>query len=122
MSNVAEKENKRLARHSRLRKKVVGTTQRPRLCVHRSARNLIAQIIDDSQNKVIFGMSTLGKQIKSKVSNGGNVKAATELGEMFAAEALKKGVKQVSFDRGGYLFHGRVKAFADGARKGGLEF
>ena len=72
--------------------------------------------------KVMIGMTTLGKEIRSKIKNGGNIDAASNLGEMFAKEAIKKGIKKVCFDRGGYLFHGRVKAFAEAARKAGMEF
>jgi len=84
--------------------------------------NLQAQIIDDAAGKVLVGKSTLAKDVKTKAKSGGNVNAATILGEVLAAEAVKKGIKKVAFDRGGYLYHGRVKAFADAARKGGLEF
>ena len=101
---------------------MTGTADRPRLCVHRSLSNFYAQVIDDNQGKVLLGMSTLGKNIVQKIKYGGNIKAASALGEVFAAEAQKKGITKVSFDRGGYLYHGRVKAFADGARKGGMEF
>ena len=115
-------EYKRMYRHKRIRKIVVGTSERPRLCVHRSLKNMHAQIVDDSAGKVLFGLSTLDKNLRSKIKQGGNVSAALILGEAFAVMAKKKGITKVSFDRGGYLYHGRVKAFADGARKGGLEF
>ena len=116
------KEVKRSYRHQRLRKKIQGTTDQPRLCVHRSLNNLQAQIIDDTQNKILFGVLTLDKVFRSKIKNGGNVKAADALGTIVAAKAQEKGIKKVCFDRGGYLYHGRVKAFAEAARKGGLEF
>ena len=92
------------------------------MCVHRSSNNLYVQIVDDMSGKVLFGMSTLTKDLRSKIKNGGNVGAASVLGEAFAAQAAKKGFKKVSFDRGGYMYHGRVKAFAEAARKGGMEF
>ena len=95
---------------------------RLRLCVHRSTNNFYAQIINDEEGKVLLGMSTLAKPLRSKVKTGGNTDAAAKLGEVFAAEAVKKGYKKVCFDRGGYPYHGRVKAFADAARQGGLEF
>lgn len=120
MLNV--KEQQRIFRHERIRKGLTGTTERPRLCLHRSLNNLQAQIIDDQAGKILIGKSTLAKDIKSKFKTGGNVNAASILGEAVAAEAIKKGIKQVSFDRGGYLYHGRVKAFAEAARKAGLEF
>lgn len=116
------KEIKRSFRHNRIRKDMAGNADRPRLCVHRSLNNLQAQIIDDASGKVIFGKSTLAKDIKSKLKTGGNIGAAAALGEYLAVEAVKKGIKKVTFDRGGYQYHGRVKAFAEGARKGGLEF
>lgn len=120
MSNI--KEVKRQFRHSRIRKSLTGTTERPRLCLSRSLNNLQAQIVDDTTGKVILGKSTLAKDVKSKIKTGGNQKAAEILGETFAAEAVKKGIKKVAFDRGGYLYHGRIKAFAEAARKAGLEF
>ncbi|MCC6758110.1 MAG: 50S ribosomal protein L18 [Candidatus Omnitrophica bacterium] len=110
------------ARHERVRKDVVGTPTRPRLCVHRSLNNLIAQIVDDSSRKVLFGVSTQSKDLRKKFKSGGNVEAASMLGEVVAQKAKKEGITKVSFDRGGYLYHGRVKAFAEAARKGGLEF
>ncbi len=122
MIKTSKKEVKRYYRHSRIRKKITGSTQRPRLCVHRSLKNFYAQLIDDSTGKTIVGMSTGAKDIKTKIKARGNKDAASSLGEAFAVAAVNKGVKQVSFDRGGYLYHGRVKAFAEAARKGGLEF
>jgi len=83
---------------------------------------LFAQVVDDSSGKILFGMSTLTKQLRDKVKDGGNVKAATLLGEAFALEAQKLGIKKVCFDRGGYKFHGRVQAFAQAVRKAGMEF
>src|ERR1044071_1835311 len=105
------KENKRIFRHQRIRKSVTGTTERPRLCLHRSLNNLQAQIIDDAAGKIIIGKSTLAKDVRAKAKQGGNISAASILGEALAAEALKKGIKKVAFDRGGYLYHGRIKAF-----------
>lgn len=116
------KVQKRIARHSRIRKKVLGLPHQPRLCVHRSLKNMQAQIVDDIKGKVLFGMSTLDKELRSKIKSGGNITAAALLGETFAQKAKAKGIKKVCFDRGGYLYHGRIKAFAEGARKGGLEF
>lgn len=116
------KEHKRIARHQRIRKDMAGTSERPRLCLHRSINNLAAQIIDDSSGKIIIGKSTLAKDVRSKIKTGGNVNAAGILGEALATEAKKKGITKVCFDRGGYLYHGRIKAFAEAARKAGLEF
>lgn len=122
MTNKSIKEIKRDFRHQRIRKKVSGTNERPRLCVHRSLKNFSAQLVDDQSGKVLFGVTTLCKDVRTKVSSGGNIAAAMKLGEMFAALAKEKGVTQVRFDRGGYLYHGRVKAFAEAVRNGGLEF
>ena len=118
----ALKEIRRISRHQRIRKDVAGTTLRPRLCVHRSSNQFQAQVIDDVAGKILFGLSTLSKDLRKKIKNGGNVAAATLLGEAFASQAKEKGITKVAFDRGGYLYHGRVKAFAEAARKGGLEF
>lgn len=115
-------ESKRLARHDRIRKVVKGTAERPRLCVHRSLKNLYAQLVDDVQGKVLFGLSTRNKGVAAKGVDGGNVAGASALGLAFAQEAKGKGISRVCFDRGGYLYHGRVKAFAEAAREGGLEF
>src|ERR1043165_9206301 len=111
------KEQQRLYRHERIRKSMAGDSSRPRLCVHKSLNNFQAQIIDDSSGKILLGKSTLAKDIRSKVKSGGNVNAAGILGEALAAQAVKQGIKKVCFDRGGYLYHGRIKAFAEAARK-----
>ena len=116
------KEIKRVYRHRRVTRKVVGTSDRPRLCIHRSLNHIYAQLIDDAAGKVLFGISTLDKSLSSNIKHGGNINAATLLGEALAHKAKDKGITKVCFDRGGYLYHGRVKAFAEGARKGGLEF
>ena len=117
-----EKELKRAARHQRIRKRIVGTPERPRLCVHRSHKNLTAQVIDDTTGKVICGISTQNKDLRSNAKAGGNINGATALGAALAEVAKSKGITKVAFDRGGYLYHGRVKAFAEAVRKGGLEF
>ena len=123
MSNIPKlRESQRQARHQRLRKRVVGTSERPRLCVHRSLKNMYVQMIDDSTGKVLFGLSTRNKDVAAKIKGGGNVAAAPVLGESLAEQVLRQGVTKVCFDRGGYLYHGRVKALAEAARKGGLEF
>ncbi len=122
MSDSQEREVKRFYRHKRIRAKISGTANKPRVCVHRSLNNLFVQAIDDNAGKVLFGVSTLAKDIRSKIKSGGNVQAASILGTHFAQEAQKKGIKKVCFDRGGYLYHGRVKAFAEAARQAGMEF
>jgi large subunit ribosomal protein L18 len=106
-----------------IRKSVSGTAERPRLSVNRSLKNISVQVINDEEGKTIFGVSTLSKSFASRVSGScGNVAAATELGKMVAELAKEKNIEKVVFDRSGYLYHGRVKALADGAREGGLDF
>ncbi len=116
------KVQQRIYRHQRIRKVLSGTNQRPRLCLHRSLNNLMAQIIDDAAGKILLGKSTLAKDVRSKSKTGGNISAAAVLGQAVAQEAIQKGIKKVAFDRGGYLYHGRIKAFAEAARQAGLEF
>ena len=104
--------------HDRIRRKLAGTTERPRLNVYRSLNHIYAQVIDDSKGITIASASTLA----GKINAGGNVAAAKEIGRLVAEQAIEKGVKKVVFDRGGYLYHGRIKALADAAREAGLEF
>jgi len=101
------------------KKKIVGTAERPRLSVHRSLRGINVQVINDQEGKTLAAASTLEKEI---VKNGGNIAAAQVIGKAIAERAKAKGIKKVVFDRGGALYHGRVKALADAAREGGLEF
>lgn len=117
-----EKVKKRLVRKKRIRKKVRGTKEKPRLTVFRSLKHIYAQIIDDTEGRVLVSVSSLGKNFKEKMKTGGNTKAAKLLGEVVAEEALKKDIKKVAFDRNGYLYHGRVKALADSIREKGIEF
>ncbi|QUL97688.1 MAG: 50S ribosomal protein L18 [Candidatus Fermentithermobacillus carboniphilus] len=119
---VKTKEEKRKRRHLRVRKKVIGTPERPRLCVFRSLKHIYAQIIDDMSQKTLVSASTLEPSFRETGKSGGNVEAASIVGKIIAKRALEKGIKKVVFDRGGYLYHGRVKALADGAREGGLDF
>ena len=109
-------------RHRRVRQKVAGTISRPRLCVFRSSNHIHAQLIDDSMGQTLVSMSTLDSQVRSKTDGMGKSKKAEIVGALLAEKALNKGVKQVVFDRGGYKYHGRVKALAEAARKVGLEF
>ena len=113
---------KRLRKHARIRKKLSGTTERPRLVVHRGAKNITAQIIDDMKGITLVSASSFDGNLRSKVKFGGNVEAAKAVGEQIAKLAKEKSVKQVVFDRGGYIFHGRIKALAEAARQNGLEF
>lgn len=112
----------RIKRHRRIRIRLRGTSLKPRLCVHRSLKNMQAQIIDDTQNKILLSGSTADKETKNKLASAGNIKAAEVFGEIFAKKALEKGVSEIVFDRAGYLYHGRIKAFAEALRKGGLKF
>ena len=116
------REKSRKARHKRVRKKVYGTTDRPRLNVFRSLKHIYVQVIDDHSGKTLAAASSADKELKGKVASGGNIEAAKSVGLLIAQRATGKGMKSVVFDRGGYLYHGRVKALADGAREGGLEF
>lgn len=116
------KEEHRKIRHKRVRKKVKGTSERPRLSVFRSARHIYAQIIDDDKGHTLVGLSTLSPEIRENIRNGGNIEAAKVVGRVLAQKALEKNIKAVVFDRGGYKFHGRVKALATSAREGGLQF
>jgi large subunit ribosomal protein L18 len=104
--------------HFRIRQKLSGTAERPRLNVYRSLNHIYAQVIDDLKGETIASASTLA----GKISAGGNVAAAKEVGKLVAEQAIAKGVKKVVFDRGGYLYHGRIKALADAAREAGLDF
>ena len=110
----------RVERHNRVRRDIHGTSAIPRLSVFRSNSNIFAQIIDDEEGKTLVAASTLDKELKLK--NGSNIEASTKVGELVAKRAIKAGIKKVVFDRGGYLYHGRVKALAEAARNEGLEF
>lgn len=112
----------RQRRHLHIRKRIVGTQERPRLSLGRSIGNLNAQLINDLKGHTLFSLSTQAKSVREKVHNGGNTKGAALFGEQFADEAVKKGFSKVVFDRGGYLYHGRIKAFAEACRKKGLVF
>ena len=109
----------RIKRHNRVRGKISGTAERPRLCVFRSENHIYAQIIDDVAGNTLVSASSVEKGFEGK---GGNVEAAKKIGAVIAERALQKGIEEVVFDRGGYIYHGRVKALAEGAREGGLKF
>lgn len=108
--------------HRRIRRKVHGTEQRPRLCVFRSLNHIYAQVIDDRSGKTMASASTNDKELKPQVARGGNLDAAKLVGKVVAERAKAKGIESVVFDRGGYIYHGRVKALADAAREHGLRF
>ena len=121
--NKQQKKQADLARrHRRVRGKVSGTPQRPRLCVTRSNSNLYVQLVDDVAGKTLYGVSTLGPEFKATGKSGANVEGATALGEIVGKNALERGITTVVFDRGGHLYHGRVKALAEAAREAGLVF
>ncbi len=122
MGKTAAKTVAKLRRHRRVRKRVTGSADRPRLCVSRSNANMYAQVIDDDTGATLVSASSIDKEIKGSLGAGGTVEAATQIGELIAKRCRERGISAVVFDRGGNLFHGRVKSLADGARKGGLEF
>jgi large subunit ribosomal protein L18 len=119
MFNKDDRKKSRVRRHLRVRKKVFGTTERPRLAVYRSEKNIYAQIIDDINGTTLVSASTLDKDFNGV---GSNKEAAKVVGEMVAKRALEKGITEVVFDRGGYVYHGRVQNLAEGAREAGLQF
>ena len=120
MIKKVSRNDMREARHARVREKVVGTSVEPRLNVFRSNSNIFAQIIDDEKGVTLVSASSIDKELK--IENGSNVEAATTVGELLAKRAKKAKITKVTFDRGGYLYHGRVEALAEAARENGLEF
>lgn len=119
MVKKTDRKMERARRHLRVRRKISGTAERPRLCVYRSNTNLYVQVIDDVAGNTLVAASTLDKEVKTKHANK---EAAKELGTLIAKKAQAKNIKTVVFDRGGYIYHGVVKELADAAREGGLEF
>jgi len=118
------RDERRIKRHMRIRRKIVGTPERPRLCVFKSLRHIYAQIIDDTPregSRTLVAASTLDPEIRDRIKSD-NVEAARLVGELLAKRALEKGIRKVVFDRGGYPYHGKVRALAEAAREGGLEF
>lgn len=120
MINKVSRNEVRIARHARVRAKVSGTNETPRLNVFRSNGNIFAQIINDEKGITLVSASSIDKELK--LENGGNIEAATKVGELIAKRAKEAKIKVIVFDRGGYLYHGRVKALAEAARENGLEF
>ncbi|ADL33355.1 ribosomal protein L18 RplR [Butyrivibrio proteoclasticus B316] len=112
----------RAKKHMKIRKRFSGTAERPRLAVFRSNNHVYAQVIDDVAGKTLVSASTLEKDIKAELKNTDDIDAATKIGDVVAKRALEKGIKAVVFDRGGYIYHGKVEALAEAARKAGLEF
>ena len=119
MITKTDRKMERARRHARVRRKISGTAECPRLCVYRSNTNIYAQVIDDVAGNTLVSASTLDKEVKTKYSNK---EAAKELGALIAKRALEKNIKDVVFDRGGYIYHGVVKELAEAARNGGLNF
>ncbi|PIQ81717.1 MAG: 50S ribosomal protein L18 [Candidatus Omnitrophica bacterium CG11_big_fil_rev_8_21_14_0_20_64_10] len=122
MSQLTAREQGRLQRARRVRKRVIGSSERPRLSVHRSSKHLVAQLIDDLKGKTLLNRTTRGKGFSGQVGVGGTVAGAKKLGEVLGQAAVKAGISKAVFDRGGYPYHGRVRAVAEGARSAGLEF
>ena len=120
--SVRTKEEIRRRLHERIRKKLRGTPERPRLAVHRSQAHIYAQVIDDDAGKTLAAASSRDKDVRTRLKRGGNVAAAKEVGGLLAARAKQKGIEKVVFDRGGFQYHGRIKALADAAREAGLKF
>lgn len=119
MINKADKNDRRMKRHKRVRAKIYGSASRPRLCVFRSLKHIYAQVIDDDTAKTLVSASSLEKNFENY---GGNKIAAREVGKIISERAIKVGISEVVFDRGGYIYHGRVKELAEGARENGLKF
>ena len=122
MLDVSKRERSRVRRHHRVRLRVYGTPDRPRLNVFRSNAHLYAQLIDDTTGRTLVSASTLDESIKGKLKSGANLAAAVAVGRLVAERALKANLKAVVFDRGGYRFHGRIKALAEASREKGLKF
>lgn len=122
MDRFKEKRRKKCVRHYRVRQKVHGTAQRPRLCVSRAVNHIYAQLIDDDTGRTLLAISTITAEIKKGLKTGGNIAAAKLVGKRLGEEALKRGIQQVVFDRGGLPYHGRIKALAQASREAGLKF
>jgi large subunit ribosomal protein L18 len=122
MIKIRSRNEMRLLRHERLRKKITGTPGRPRLCVFRSLKHIYAQVIDDEAGHTLLSASTLEKSLSETLKSGGDQEAAKSVGRLIAERALANGITTVIFDRGGHMFQGRVKALADAAREAGLKF
>jgi large subunit ribosomal protein L18 len=122
MGSLNLKKEARLKRKKRIRKKILGTPDRPRLTVFRSARHIYAQVVDDTSGRTLAAACSLEKAEKERSDSGKKSEIANRIGKLVAERAIAKGVKRVVFDRNGFLYHGRVKAVSEGAREGGLEF
>ena len=122
MIHKARRNENRLRKHNRVRRKISGTSERPRMCVFRSLKQMYVQVIDDVGGRTLVSASTLDREIRDKIATGGNADGAAEVGKLIAEKARAAGIEEVVFDRGGYLYHGRVAALAKAAREAGLKF
>lgn len=122
MSKSEHLRKSRVRRHARIRKRVIGTAERPRLTVHRSAKHIAAQIIDDTAGVTIVSTASFDKKMRPALKNGGNIEAAKAVGAQVAKLAKEKSITRVVFDRGGYVYHGRIRSLAEAAREHGLQF
>jgi large subunit ribosomal protein L18 len=122
MISPIDRSSERLRIHKRIRAKISGNSNRPRLCIYRSLKYIYAQIVDDSQGITLVAASTVEKDVRGQAKHTGNIEASKLVGKAIAERAKNKGIKAVVFDRGGYLYHGRIKAVAEAARESGLEF
>lgn len=122
VARVSIKQRRRARRRLRIRKKVRGTAERPRLCVHRTLAHIYCQVIDDDAARTLAAASSLDRELRAQGVDGGTVEGAKAVGALIAKRCLEKNIRKVVFDRGGFLYHGRVKALAEAAREGGLEF
>jgi len=122
MINAIDRSGERRRIHNRIRRRISGSSNRPRLCVYRSLKYVYAQIVDDSKGITLVAASTAEKDIRGDLKQGGNIQASKLVGKAVAERARAKGIEAVVFDRGGYLYHGRIKAVAEAARESGLKF
>jgi large subunit ribosomal protein L18 len=122
MITPIDRSSERRRIHERIRQRISGNVNRPRLCIYRSSKYIYAQIIDDSQGKTLVAASTAEKNVLGDLKQGGNIQASKLVGKTIAERAKAKGIEAVVFDRGGYLYHGRIKAVAEAARESGLKF
>ncbi len=122
MIHPIDRSRERQRIHHRIRQKISGSSTRPRLCVYRSSRYIYAQIVDDTQGRTLAAASTREKEVRGDLKNAANIQASKLVGKAIAERARARGIESVVFDRGGYLYHGRIKALADAARESGLKF
>ena len=122
MGSLNLRTQSRIKRKKRIRKKVIGSSERPRLCVFRSARHIYAQVIDDTRGHTLTAASSVEKSLKKSSEKAGKIALANQIGKLIAERAIKQGINKVVFDRNGFLYYGRLRAVSDGAREGGLEF